>query len=191
MSYHMQRSCGHEWQARIDHSCVPAKSCLWVTLWQRQLGNSSVDVQRSVQCDVSCRHVLAVMFLQFPQSCLGQSLESHSSQNPKQMQQNKQPIFKCACVCVCFSSTALLAFTVLLLHDPAQEISSSLPDVWVNFSAGSKWAADLTLEDHRSYCVEVTKWVDYASKSCTETAAGRCPSEVSKHSRSVALLRYT
>ena len=95
------------------------------------------------------------------------------------------------CVCVCFSSTALLAFTVLLLHDPTQEISSSLPDVWVNFSAGSKWAADLTLEDHRSYCVEVTKWVDYASKSCTETAAGRCPSEVSKHSRSVALLRYT
>ena len=101
MSYHMQRSCGHEWQARIDHSCVPAKSCLWVTLWQRQLGNSSVDVQRSVQCDVSCRHVLAVMFLQFPQSCLGQSLESHSSQNPKQMQQNKQPIVSVrVCVCV-------------------------------------------------------------------------------------------
>ena len=31
MSYHMQRSCGHEWEARIDHSRVPAESRSWVT----------------------------------------------------------------------------------------------------------------------------------------------------------------
>ena len=31
MSYRMQRSCGHEWEARIDHSRVPAESRSWVT----------------------------------------------------------------------------------------------------------------------------------------------------------------
>ena len=31
MSYHMQRSCGHEWEARIDRSRVPAESRSWVT----------------------------------------------------------------------------------------------------------------------------------------------------------------
>ena len=31
MSYHMQRSCGHEWEARIDHSRVHAESRSWVT----------------------------------------------------------------------------------------------------------------------------------------------------------------
>ena len=31
MSYHMQRSCGHEWEARIDHSRVPAENRPWVT----------------------------------------------------------------------------------------------------------------------------------------------------------------
>ena len=30
MSYHMQRSCGHEWEARIDRSRVPAESRSWV-----------------------------------------------------------------------------------------------------------------------------------------------------------------
>ena len=29
MSYHMQRSCGHEWEARIDHSRVPAERRSW------------------------------------------------------------------------------------------------------------------------------------------------------------------
>ena len=31
MSYRMQRSWGHEEEARIDHSRVPAESRLWVT----------------------------------------------------------------------------------------------------------------------------------------------------------------
>ena len=31
MSYHTQRSCGHEWEARLSQSCVPA-TWTW-TLW--------------------------------------------------------------------------------------------------------------------------------------------------------------
>ena len=34
ISYHMQRSCGHEWEARTEHRRVPAKSRSWVMQWQ-------------------------------------------------------------------------------------------------------------------------------------------------------------